>query len=225
MGDERPCGSSSGDALQDGGLDFKAASLVEILPHRGDDFGPLYEHIPNLGVDYEVHISLAVSEFGVGDCVKHYSVLLLDDGKHPERLAQKGELLGVDAELACLGDEGESLDAHDVTYVQELFPDCIVHSLVLAGADFVPLDIYLHPSALVLKLSEGSGAHNAAAHKSSRYADLLEIALFGVISLLDLLCTCVDGIFGCRIRLDSELPQFYERLSAQKFLFAVFHIL
>ena len=147
VGYERTGGGTSRDGLKDRGLDLKAAGRVEIFPHCGDDLRPLDEHVLYLWVHDEIHVPLAVAQLGIGESVIDYSVHLLHDRKNPQRLAQDSQFLGVDAELAGLGDEGESLDADDVTDVKELLPDSVVHCLVLARADFVPLDVDLDPSS------------------------------------------------------------------------------
>ncbi len=214
VGDERTGGRASRYALQDRGLHFEAAGLVEVPSHRGDDFRPLDEHLPDLGIDDEVHVSLAVAEFRVGDRIEHLTVHLLHYRKHFQRFAQQGEFLGVHAELACLGDEGEALDPHYVADVEELLPDGVVHRLVLEGADFIALDVYLYPAGAVLQLPEGGCAHYPAAHKPARYAHFLEVALVGVIFRGNLRGGGIDGVFCCRIRLYAQFPELRERLSA-----------
>ena len=57
-------------------------------------------------------------------------------------------------ELACLGDEGEALDAYDVTDVKKFLEYGVVHCLVFSRADLVSLDIDLDPAGFVLKLHE-----------------------------------------------------------------------
>ena len=127
------------------------------------------------------------------------------------------------AELACLCDEGEALDADDIADVEKLFPDGVVHRLVLARADFVTLDINLDPAGAVLQLAEGGGAHYAAAHEPAGYAYFLIIALLRVVSGRDFSGRGVDRVFGCRIRLYPQLSELGKRLPAQKFLFTIFH--
>ncbi len=146
VGDERTGGGSTGNRLEDRGLDLKAAGGVEVFPHRGDDLRPLDENVPDLGVHDEVNVPLAVAELRIGERVIDNAVNLLDDRENPKGLAQDCQLLGVDAELAGLGDECEALDADDVADVKQLLPDGVVHRLVLARADLVPLDVDLDPA-------------------------------------------------------------------------------
>ena len=206
VGDERTGRGASRDGLKDRGLDLKAAGGVEIFPHRGDDLRPLDEHVPYLRVDDEVNVPLAVAELRIGEGVIDNAVHLLHDRENLQGLAQDGEFLGMDAELAGLGDEGESLDADDVTDVKEFLPDSVVHCLVLARADLVPLDVDLDSPCRVLYLAEGGRAHDSAGHQAARYADLLEVAFLRIESRLDLLGGRVDRIEWSRIRIDAQFP-------------------
>ena len=194
------------DALQDRGLHLEAAGGIEVFAHRGDDLRPLDEHVADLRIDDQIHIALPVAELRIREGVEDLAVLLLDDRQHAQRLAQQGELLGVHAQLAGLGDEGETLDTDDVTDVQKLLPDGIVHSLVLFRADLIPLDIDLDPAGGILELAERSSSHNPAGHYPSRYAHFLEVTLFRVISFRNALGSGVYGIEGGRIRIDAQFP-------------------
>ena len=147
VGDERTGRGASRNGLKDRGLDLKAAGVVEIFPHRGDNLRPLDEHVFHLRVHDEIHVPLTVAELRIGERVIDDSVNLLHDRKNPQRLAQNGKFLGMNTELAGLGDESEALDADDVTDVKQLLPDCVVHRLVLARADLVSLDVDLDPSS------------------------------------------------------------------------------
>ena len=147
VGDERTGRGASRDGLKDRGLDLKAAGGVEIFPHRGDDLRPLDEHVLYLRVHDEVNVPLAVAQLGIGEGVIDNAVNLLHDRKNPQRLAQNGKFLCVNTELSGLGDEGEALDADDVADVKQFLPDGVVHRLVLARADLVPLDVDLDPSS------------------------------------------------------------------------------
>ena len=224
VGDEWPCGRAARNALKDRCFHLETAGFIEVLAHRGDNPGSLDEHFLYLRVDDEVDVPLAVAQLRIGHGIEHLSVLFLYDRKHFERFAEQGEFLGVDAELAGLGDKRKSAYPYDVAYVEQLLPNRVVHGLVLARADLIPLDVYLHTSGFVLKLTEGCGTHYAPAHKPSGYAYLLEIAFLGIVACLDFGCVGVYGIECCRIWLNAQFPELRKGFPAQKFLFAVFHI-
>ena len=113
----------------------------------------------------------------------------------------------MDGELARLGDEGETLDPHEVADVQEFLEDGVVQGLVLAGADFVPLDVDLDAARRVLQLHEGGRAHDAAGHDASGDADVGEIALLGLVPFRDLDGRRIHGIQGCRIWIDAQFAE------------------
>ena len=154
MGNERTGCCASRDALKDRSLHLKASGLVEVLAHCRDNLCPLHEYILNLRIDNKVNIPLTVTKLRVCKGIENLTVHLLNDRKHAKGLAQKGEFLGVDAELSCLGEESKALDTYYISYIKKFLPYRIVHSLVFARADFIPLDIYLNASCLVLELSE-----------------------------------------------------------------------
>ena len=60
----------------------------------------------------------------------------------------------MDAQLAGLGDEGIALDSNHISYIEQFLPHCIIHGLVLTGADFVALYVNLDAAALVLQFGE-----------------------------------------------------------------------
>ena len=131
----------------------------------------------------------------------------LDDRKDLQRLAEHGEFLGMDRQLAGLGDEGETLDTDDVTDVQQFLEYGVVHRLVFARADLVTLDIDLDASALVLELHERSRTHDAARHDASGDADILEVPFLRLVAVEDLRGGRVDRIKRCRIRFDAQFPE------------------
>ena len=204
MGDEGAGGGSTGDALEDRCLNLEAAGLIEVLAHGGDDLRTLDEGVLHLRIDNEVDIALTVAHFGIGESVVHHSVDFLHDGKHAQRLAEQGKFLGMDAELAGLGDEGVALDSHHVTDVEEFLPHGVVHGLVLARADFVALDVNLDAAGLVLEFSERRCAHYATAHDTPRDAHVREVALLGIIILSYVFGGLVYRIKCCRIRIDAK---------------------
>ena len=99
----------------------------------------------------------------------------LHDGQHAEGLAQHGEFLGVDGQLARLGEEGKALDSHEVADIQQLLEHRIVERLVLAGANLVTLHIDLDTAFAVLQLHERGRPHDAAAHDAPGNAHILEV--------------------------------------------------
>ena len=89
MGNERAGRSSSGDALEDRGLNLEAACLVEVLAHSSDNLSPLDEGLLHLRVHDKVYVALAVAKLGIGEGIEHLAVHLLDYRKNAKRLRKK----------------------------------------------------------------------------------------------------------------------------------------
>ena len=222
MGDERTRSSTARNALEDRGLNLKATGRIEVLAHRRYYLTPLDEDLAHLRIHDEVDIPLSILKFRIRERVENLAVLLFHNREHPQGLAQERKFPGVDGELACLGDEGISLDSYDVADVEELLEDSVVHCLVLARTNLVTFHIHLNPACLVLQFDERRRAHNPAGHYSSGNADIGKIAFFGIIALLYLPCRRIDRIERSRIRLDSEFAKFPQRIAALLFLFVEF---
>ena len=132
VGDERTGRGTTGDGLQDGGFHLQAAGLVEALPHRVHNLGALEEHFLHLRIHHQVYVALAVTQLRIFEAVVHGAVgIRLHDGKNTQGLAQHGEFLGVNGQLARLGEEGKALDTHEVSDVQELFEHGVIQGFVL----------------------------------------------------------------------------------------------
>ena len=206
MRDERPCGCTSRDWLEDRGLDLKASCLVEIFAHGGNNLASLDESVAYLRIDDEVNISLPVFELRVRECVEHFAVLFLYDRKHPKWLAQKRKFLCVHWKLASLGDECETFDSDYVTDVKKLLENRVVHGLVFARTYLVTVDIDLYASGLILDFTEWGRSHYAPWHYTAGNDNFLEIFFLRVIFFLYLPGRCVNRVKCCRVRLDAELP-------------------
>ena len=208
MGDERTRSSTARNALEDRGLNLKATGRIEVLAHRRYYLTPLDEDLAHLRIHDEVDIPLSILKFRIRERVENLAVLLFYNREYPQGLAQERKFSGVDGELACLGDEGISLDSYDVADVEELLEDRVVHRLVLAWTNLVTFHIHLNPASLVLQFNERRRAHNPAGHYSSGNADIRKITFLGIIALLYLPCCRIDRIERSRIRLDSEFAKF-----------------
>ena len=154
VGDERSGGGTSRDALKNRCLHLKTSGGVEVFSHGGNNLRSLDEYVLYLRIYDKIHISLAITQLRVCKCIENLAVKLFYNRKNFQGLAEQGEFLGMYAQLSGLGDECESADADDVTYVQKLFPNGVVHGLVFTGTDFVSFDVNLNSSCLILNLSE-----------------------------------------------------------------------
>ena len=146
VGDEGPCGGSSGDALQGGRFHLGVTSLVEGGAQGAQDGGALLKGLAHAVVHHQVLVALAVAQLGVVEGIVGDAVFHLDHGQRLERLAQQLELLRVHADFARLGAEHISLHAHEVAHVEQLLEHHVVEVLVLAGTQVVAADVYLYAS-------------------------------------------------------------------------------
>ena len=170
--------------------------------------GALDEGFLHLRVHYQVYVALAVAELRILEAVVYGTVgIRLHDGQHAQGLAQDGEFLGVDGELAGLGVEGKALDTHDITDVQQLLEHSVVQGLVFSGANLVPFHIHLDTAFAVLQFHKGSGAHDAAAHDPAGDADILEIVFLFLIAGGNGRSAGIHGIQRCGVGVDAQLAQ------------------
>ena len=206
------------ERLQNRGLHFEVTLLVQIVTHRVDQQRALDERVLDMGVHDEVDVTLTVALLGVLEGIIDYAVFLLDDGQRAHRLAEDGEFLDVDADLAGLRGEHETLHADDVADVQFL-EHAVVHRLVLAGTDLVAFGIDLDFAHGILEHVEGDGTHNALTHNTSGDADLLEEAVVFRVFLQNLGGGGVHLVGGGRVGVNAQIKQILQFLSADNFLF------
>jgi hypothetical protein len=126
MGDEGTGGRSSGYALEYGSVDFQGAAFIEEFAYRIYHLRTPDEGLLDLGIYHQVGIALAVPEFGIGDRIECLPLFFPDDGKRFERFCQESELPYVDGNLPGLCGKYIAFDAHDITQVQEVFPDLVI---------------------------------------------------------------------------------------------------
>ena len=198
MGDEGPGGGAAGDGVQNGGLHFHVAHVVQIVPHELDELRTDNEVLLHLGVHHQVHIALTEPQFLILQAVE-----LLRQGQ--EGLGQQDNVVRPDAHLAPLGAERLALDAHDVADVEllELLIDLFVH-LVLTGVE-------LDAAVPVLQIAERYLTHAALAHEAACHLDGL--ALHRVEVVLDLLGGRIPvkagdhkGVLALRLEIRQLLP-------------------
>ena len=79
VGDERTCRSTTGNVLQDGGVDLSVAGIVENTTQGTDDGGTLQESIFDALVDHQVDITLAITELRIVELVVSHTILIFDN--------------------------------------------------------------------------------------------------------------------------------------------------
>ena len=126
MCNERACGCSSGDRLQDRSFYFYITFRVEVLTHRIVHFGTFQEDFFYTVVDNQVYITLAVAEFGIVKLIVSYTVLVFHDRQRTDRFRQHGQFLCMDGNFSHLCAEYETFDTDKVAQVEQTFEYYIV---------------------------------------------------------------------------------------------------
>ena len=218
--DEGACGCTAGNALQGGSLHFGVSRFVQDVAHGAQDGGALQEGFLHAGVYNEVHITLAVSQFGVIERVIYLSVLLLYHGQRLQTLGQHGHVHGMDGDLSGLGAEYIALDADEVAQVEALLEHDIVKCGVFGvGTKGVTGDVHLDAAFAVQQFHECGLALHTLAHDASGHTN--HPAVFGGCGsghlfallildggqvhkiLFDFCAESVCGVFCCGIGVNS----------------------
>ena len=219
VSDEWAGRSTTCDALQGRSLHLCITSVVKHTAQGAQYCGTLQEGVLHAVVDDEVDIALAIAQLWVIELVVSHAVLVLHDREWLEALGEQAQLLGVNRDLAGLCAEDETLDADEVTDVEQFFEYRIVKVLVLVGTDFVAGDIDLYSSLRILQLGEACLAHHASAHHTACDHYLAWLVLVFELSL-DVCAECIGWKLCCWVWVDAHLSQCLKTLSANYFLFA-----
>src|SRR3712207_1923670 len=167
MSDERTGRRTAGNALQRGCLHLGVAVLIEEVAHGTQHGGTLKERVFHAIVNDEVHVTLTGTQLGVVKLVVSHAILVLNDGQGLEALAKNGQLLGVHADFARLGLEDETLNADDVTDVEQLLENLIVEVFIFARTDVIARNIDLNSAFAILKFRKAGLSHHTTAHHTA----------------------------------------------------------
>ena len=159
-------------------LHFHEALIVKITANGADDFGSLDEGILCFFIHNQIHISLTIADIGICKAVIFFRQNL-------QRLAKKGNLLGMNGNLAHHCTEYIAFDAHNITD--------IVFLEVRIGlfTDAVSGNIDLNVAGLILNITERSLAHNTLAHQTSGNAYMNRTGVHNRTLFL------IVGFYGC----------------------------
>ena len=219
VGDERPCRGTTGDSLQRRGFNLGVAGIIEHLAHGLHDLGALQEGLFHAGVDHQVDIALAVTQFGILKGVVGHAVLHLDHGQRLERLAQQFERLGMDADFARLGAEHKSLHTDEVTHVEQLLEHRVIQVLILVRTQVIAAHIDLHTASGILQFKEGRLAHDAAVHHAASNAHLAGLGLVAEVGN-DIVTVGIHHKLVSGIRVDAHSLKLLQTVAADNLLFA-----
>ncbi len=209
------------DGLEDGCFHFEPAMFVEVAAHGLYEFAALFEDFADFGIDDEVHIALAVAEFGVGEGIVNIAFFIaFDDGEGAQSFAEEFELIDMYGGFSGFGFKNPAFYADDVAEVEQFFEEGVVEGFVFARADFIAVDVELDAAGFVLQYGEGGLAHDASCHEPAGEADFLKVVFFRIVLLENFFGMGVYiPAFG-RVGVDAELNDFLQVFPAHDFLFA-----
>ena len=213
---------TAGNVLQRGGFHLRVSCFVEDAAEGSDGFCTLVEGVLHLRIDHEVDVATAIAQFRIGECVEHFTVLLLRHGERFEALGEEGDFAGVNRDFACFCAEHVAFDTDKIAKVEQFLHERVVRRLVLFGANLIAADVDLDASTRVEQFEESGFAHHAASHHATGHAHLARRFLLIVEVGEDVVAESVGGIFGGRIGVDAQGADFVEGVAACNFLFAEF---
>ena len=124
--DEGACAGAAGYRLQDRRFHLRIARFVERGAERLNHRGALEERLLHVGVHDEVHVALAVAQFGVVEGIVRHAVLFLHHGERFEALGQEGDRACGYGNLARLRAEHETFHANEVAEIEQFFEYIII---------------------------------------------------------------------------------------------------
>ena len=143
VGDKRACTGTAGDALESRCFHLGVAGFVEHAAKGAEHGGALQEDVFHAVIDDKVHVALAIAQLRVVEGVVGFAVFHLDDRQRTKRLAQQLDGASVYGDFTHLSAKHETLDAHKVADVEELFEKHVVGVFVFTRAEVVAADIHL----------------------------------------------------------------------------------
>ena len=143
VGDERTGTGTACNVLQDWGVNFRVAGIVQNATQGTNNGCTLQEGVLHTIIDHQIDITLTVTQLRIVKLVVGHTVLVLHDGQRLQRLRQQRQLLGMYGYLARLCAEYETLDAYEVANVKQTLEDCIVKLFILVRAKVVAGNVHL----------------------------------------------------------------------------------
>ena len=175
MRHERTSRRAACRAVQYGSFHLNVSAGIHEVAYMLDNSRTRFKCVANLRIDYQIHISLSVSQLGVFEAVEFLR-------QRQQRLAQERYLVRFYCYLSCIRAEDLALYAYNVAYIIRFV--CLIRLFshyVLAG-------VALYLTFGVQHVEEACFSHYALAHDSAR--DSLNAA-FQVFKV-------VKNLLGCR---------------------------
>ena len=218
VGDKRTGRGTTGNVLQDGGVNLRITCTIENATQRADDGGTLQEGLLHALVHHQVDIALAITKLRIVELIVSHTVLIFHDRQGLQGLRQQRQLLAMNTDLARLSTEHKALHANEIADIEQFLEDDIIEVFILVGTQVVASDVYLNTALRVLQLSKGGLSHHSAAHHTAGNGHLARLVF--VAEIVTYVCgKCISGIFGCGIGVDTHISQLLQTLPSADFLF------
>ncbi len=225
VGNKRPCGSAPGNGLQDGCFHLEITILVKHLPHGVDYFGPLDKNVLHLRVDNQIDIPLAVALLRIGKSIVGFPVFFLYNGQRAQRFVQHSKLFYMNGNFAHLCAEYKTFYADNISDVEQLLKNLVVHGFVVAGANLVAVYINLYPPGMILQFGKRSLPHHPETHQTSGKGNIREIVFCVIVIFPDFSSRSIHFILGCRVRINTQFAQLLQRISSDQLLLTQFQMI
>jgi len=149
VSDEGLGGGTTWHGLHHWGFDLDVLALVEELADFVDDGAAFEEDLAHVFVGDEVEVTLAVTDFGIGESVPLF-------GRGTEGLGERDEFFGFEGDFAHAGGEEGALDAEEVAEVEEFI------DLELGVAEGLALEVDLETTGSIAEVEEHAFTHFSA---------------------------------------------------------------
>jgi hypothetical protein len=149
MCDKRTCGGTTRNGLQNRCVHFEKTLFVVVISNGVDDFRTFDKRVFDLRIHNQIHITLAIALFGIGECIKGLTIFLFHDWQGFERFAQHGKRPHVNTDFAHLRNKHIACNTNKIADIREFFENGVVHGFVFAVANIVTFHIELDVPRLV----------------------------------------------------------------------------
>ena len=115
MGNEGLGACTACNVLQGRSLYLRIAGFVQYAADGTYHRSALQEDVFHSVIYYQVHVALAIAQFGVFELVIRHAILVFYNGKRAERFRQHGQLLRMNGYFSHLSSEYKTFNADEVT--------------------------------------------------------------------------------------------------------------
>jgi len=154
VGLEGPRHRSARPGLHHRGFDFQKIAILHEAANQLDDPASPLKHLPDLRIDHQIEVALAVPGFDIRQAVPLFR-------KHTNGFGHQAQPARLDGQLPCFCPEDPPFDMDDVSHIQ------LFEKLIRSFTDQLPVYIALNPALSVLQADERGFSEIPYGHDSS----------------------------------------------------------